>query len=187
MKSISAEWKANFGLVPPLGYLCREAFPDRWIRIHSLPESKRYPESEAEMAEVCRRHNEIATNVFGLNGECILVIGRYAYPPGVVDVFAYADIPPSLKLDPSMPSWIDDESRGEFYVRRTTWAPGKFDRLLRDVADEEEVNVLFFSPTRSSIYSPYDGGADLILPNADMVTAAKEKWSSWLSALDSGL
>jgi hypothetical protein len=32
---------------------------DRWIRFHTLPDSKRYPESEAEYATVLARHNAI--------------------------------------------------------------------------------------------------------------------------------
>ena len=39
-----------------VGWVLRGVVPERWVRFHSLPESKRYAESEDEEAEVLRRH-----------------------------------------------------------------------------------------------------------------------------------
>lgn len=58
--TLSKAWRARFGEVLPAGFLCREALSDRWLRIHSLPESKRYPADPSEMAELLSRHNRVA-------------------------------------------------------------------------------------------------------------------------------
>lgn len=39
----------------PVAHLMREHFPECWLRIHSLPGSKRYPESDAEREIVFER------------------------------------------------------------------------------------------------------------------------------------
>lgn len=67
-------WKRTFGKFAPLGYVCREKLPSRWLRIHSLPKSKRYPQTEAEYRELLRRHNEVATDLLGEGDECALFV-----------------------------------------------------------------------------------------------------------------
>lgn len=37
-------WKRLFPDVPPVGRMLRDDLLARWARIHSLPDSKRYPE-----------------------------------------------------------------------------------------------------------------------------------------------
>ncbi len=187
MKMIAEEWRITFGAIPPLGHVCRAELNDRWFRIHSLPESKRYPEDDLERQEICRRHNEVATRVLGLKEECILLIGRYSGNPDGAEEEIFSDCTRALPPQPELFWQLDEDSWMGFCGERTTWVPGEFDQLIRDVADEEEYNVLFFSPSRASIYSPYDGGADLILPIPDLVAPSKERWSSWLSGREDGL
>ncbi|MCL8268101.1 DUF3885 domain-containing protein [Leptospira weilii] len=42
-------WDLNFPNCPPISHLFRDLFSSRWVRIHTLPESKRYSENESEM------------------------------------------------------------------------------------------------------------------------------------------
>ncbi|WP_425457790.1 DUF3885 domain-containing protein [Catellatospora sichuanensis] len=37
----------------------RSRSPDRWVRFHSLPGSKRYPENEGEYGTVLNRHHTV--------------------------------------------------------------------------------------------------------------------------------
>lgn len=37
----------------------KHRFPDRWVRFHSLPDSRRYPETEDEYAIVFGRHHTV--------------------------------------------------------------------------------------------------------------------------------
>ena len=42
MTEFKSFWRNHYGECPPLGHRLRDAFVDRWVRFHSLPESKRY-------------------------------------------------------------------------------------------------------------------------------------------------
>ncbi len=44
-------WDRRWRECPPFAHWLRDHYPDRWVRFHSLPESKRYPDDEAECAE----------------------------------------------------------------------------------------------------------------------------------------
>ncbi|WP_425586206.1 DUF3885 domain-containing protein [Streptomyces sannanensis] len=52
--SLDAAWESNWPGTLPLGHLLRSAWPDRWVRFHSLPESKRYADTEAEFKRPVR-------------------------------------------------------------------------------------------------------------------------------------
>ena len=58
--NLAEEWKRRF-VNPPISHWMRDS--PGWLRIHSLPGSKRYPESDAEYAEMVRRHNAVAQAV----------------------------------------------------------------------------------------------------------------------------
>src|SRR5262245_37658442 len=53
------DWNARFPNCEPVAHHLPAVFPERWVRFHSLPASKRYPETEAEYATVLARHNRI--------------------------------------------------------------------------------------------------------------------------------
>ena len=58
-----SSWRRDFPGVPPIGHLARARFPDRWLRIHSLPGSKRYSESRDDELEVSRRMTAAAVDL----------------------------------------------------------------------------------------------------------------------------
>jgi hypothetical protein len=66
-------WNSKFPDCPPVGHLLRDAYSDRWFRIHTLPEAKRYPQIEAEYAEVLRRHNALLADLF-LNEQTLALL-----------------------------------------------------------------------------------------------------------------
>ena len=55
MQQLNEVWQQHFGSCAPVAHLLRDRFGDRWVRFHSLEESKRYPETEDEMATVRRK------------------------------------------------------------------------------------------------------------------------------------
>ena len=59
-----AWWCEIHGEVAPIGFALRSIYKDRWIRFHSLPDSKRYPGSEEEMQEVVHRATTVANTLF---------------------------------------------------------------------------------------------------------------------------
>lgn len=166
---IANSWKQSFGDFAPVGFVCRERLRPRWLRIHSLPGSKRYPDTDADYVELLRRHNEAATAVLGEHEECVLFAGTYAHDLPVIEGISFVAVP---ELS------IDDMT---FAAAPCSWKRTRFDSLIAAVADERAGPVLFANFSRRSAYAPYDGGADLFLDSAERVLPLKTKWSAWLS------
>jgi hypothetical protein len=72
------QWALWYPDCPPEGYLLRDEYPDVWLRIHSLPRSKRYAESPGEYAELLSRHNQVATDLLGSDARCALLLRAIA-------------------------------------------------------------------------------------------------------------
>lgn len=66
------------------------------------------------------------------------------------------------------------------------WSPGKFDEIIRQVADDEMRFLLFFSLETKNAYAPYDGGADLFFNHIPAMHAFKQRYTHWLSNHPSG-
>ncbi len=77
IKDITQFWQSQFnGFVPEADNLKYE-FKNRWVRFHSLPESKRYPENEQEYLEILRRHNVVLQDLCG-QGNVLVVLPEYS-------------------------------------------------------------------------------------------------------------
>lgn len=187
MDSLTQEWMDEFGETPPIGWACRFDFHHRWARIHSLPSPKRWPRSAADRREVCRRHNEVATAVLGYGRECILFVSSYFENPEDHVPVSYSGGSGKLPPQPELTRQRDVDDWCGVCATRTTWVPRKFDKLIRDVADDKHPEVLFFCPSNRSVYAPYDGGADFVLPSVEAVLTFKERWADWLSPREDGL
>jgi hypothetical protein len=141
--TIACAWKTTFGDVAPIGSICRVALMNRWLRIHSLPGSKRYPENAGDYAEMLARQNTAATAVLGRGAEATVFFCEFASEPE-------SRVLGLLGAEAALPIWvpelarladIDDALRiGACVVR---WEPGRFDALLRARADDRLAPVLF--------------------------------------------
>jgi hypothetical protein len=47
-------WQKNYPETPPTAHAFKHYLPTRWVRIHSLPESKRYADTAAEWKTLLR-------------------------------------------------------------------------------------------------------------------------------------
>ena len=188
--ALSMLWDDRWPGCSKLPYELRHA-SDRWIRFHTLPGSKRYPESDAEYDMVLARHNAVL-------GE--LVTG----PTVLVATAGYSDapLPPepcrspeTVALHPRAVYWasacIDDEPGFEtwmhLYISRLPWSVGSLDPLLRQVADDVIANVLVADTDLRWLYHPYDGGMDVMLTSAGQRDALRDRYQDWLSARPGGL
>src|SRR5476649_2712206 len=92
-----AEWAQWYPYTPPLGFLLREAHPELWLRIHSLPESKRLPSSGFDYAEIQRRHRAVAHDMLGGDPCLILLLhsctGRGSHSVGAGAGFGERGLP----------------------------------------------------------------------------------------------
>jgi hypothetical protein len=182
--SICREWKAAFPNAAPAGFLCRRTASERWVRTHSLPESKRYPDTAAEYAEVLRRYHQTASEVLGEGSHCVLFATRF-------DDEQHWDAPVDGPLRGHRFAHVmaqdDADDKLNFFATETTWQAHAFDELLTAVADDQCRHLLFFNPLRKTAFAPYDGGADLFLATHEDAIAAKTRFEAWLSARPDGL
>ena len=204
-EQITALWRAAFGTTPPIGHRCRAAHATRWLRIHSLPQSKRYPsagaQGDAERREICRRHHAAATAVLGAAADCILFAARYSHRADGADLTEPARAPHA----PHAPAALTasglhfaqlpalafrgegDDTVAHFFSAQTTWHPGAHDALILAVAEEATAGLLWANLQRGTAYAPYDGGADLFFASPSDVPAATRRFHDWLSARQDGL
>lgn len=159
------------------------------MRFHSLPESKRYPDTEDEWAIVLDRHNTVLDELFaGLevyvaSSDC----SRTPVPPERPHV--------QTQWHPGAHHWTsacadpdpDDPIYTHVYVSRIPWERGHIDTLLRAVADAVTQGVLITDIGLQRIYNPYDGGADVILATNTERDQLRSRHTGWLSAHPLGL
>ena len=69
-------WNNYFNQTIPLNYLFKEVYRERWLRIHSLPQSKRYPDNDLEMNIILQRQNQIISDIYNENEEIYLVMAN---------------------------------------------------------------------------------------------------------------
>ncbi|MEU7144945.1 hypothetical protein ABZ942_36270 [Nocardia sp. NPDC046473] len=183
-------WEERWVAGPPVAHALRYAYPERWVRFHSLPKSKRYADTEDEYAVVLDRYNTVLDELFG--GEVVYVI--------TVD---WSDTPlppthphPAARWHPERATyWTtfctepDPEylTYTHFYVSQTPWERGCLDELLRTVADDVISGVLITDLALQRIYHPYDGGADVILSTTEERDRMRSRHAEWLSSHPLGL
>lgn len=185
-------WRDHYDGCPPIGYYLREAYPERWFRIHHLPNSKRYAESDNEYEEIFRRHNSLLTDVIGKQGTYILVTTGYSETPNPVRSY------PQLALlagdSTQLFSIPKHELEGDttpyywhFFMSNRIWSANSVDDLLRLIADGVVANILFVGVERDSIYHPYDGGADVLVSSESIRERTRQQYAAWLSNRADGM
>lgn len=167
-----------------MGHILRERYSDRWLRIHTLPELKRYPDNDEEIAEILRRHDTLLADVMGASPFVLVLTDDMETPEPVPSHVwlreYYPDSQPFATI--TMEGGTEYEHYLHFFMVTRTWIPGTFDDLLRLVAKDVANNVLFVRLDIAHIYAPYDGGADIILESSPARDTMRQRYASWLSA-----
>jgi hypothetical protein len=190
---ILPDWQRRFPGCQPVGYLLREAFPERWVRFHSLPGSKRYAENEAETATILERHNRILGELAPPGQEVVLLITGHSETPDPADLRSEVQA-----LDPAAVPWrtfVPDGEDDDFgtpsywhvYGSRQEWRPGLFDPVVRLAADDKIYNLMIVAPDCRWLLHPYDGGMDVIAASTAARDRLKARYRKWLSARPDGL
>ncbi len=178
--------------LPAVGHVLRHGLSKRWLRVHSLPESKRYAETDAEYVELLRRHNEVALDLLGQDETAFLYLhhwGTAADFSAAYSRFPWATALESYETTTAVRSRPDlapaeDPCIAGFSIR---WSPHAWDGMLRDVADDRVPSVVLVNPKTGEAYAPYDGGADLFLAHSGRIATLATRWSAWLSKRPDGL
>jgi hypothetical protein len=175
----------------PVGYRLRESGAANWVRFHSLPNSKRYADSDDERRILLERQNRLAAEVLK-SDSCWLVQAHWVTPAGMIDV-ADANDPfaatRQFGLEPVFEFVEDDDDEVVWRVHGAPvrWTEGAFDALLASIAEGEAGPTLWMSEATGSIFAPYDGGIDLFLADAGQVASLKMTHRDWLSSHREGL
>ncbi|WP_443612922.1 DUF3885 domain-containing protein [Actinospica acidithermotolerans] len=178
-----ARWDRVWPGVEPIGWRLRQKVPERWVRFHSLPGSKRYPEGEAEMQSVLDRHHALLTALLGDRGGDL-----------VVTVVTWPHWPLDFALLPGAGLWRlfvpEDDAGGSPAI---VWAGairsddlGALDPLLRQIADGRYGGAVTAPRDLAWLYHPYDGGGDVIAATLGQRAHLMSRFADWLSNHPSG-
>jgi hypothetical protein len=188
-EALTKYWNSHFEGFAPEAHTLKNEFKDRWVRFHSLPESKRYPDSEPEYQEVLSRYNSLLQEIFGLQNSLLVVLPEYSD--------SVEPIKPEIELQELFPEsayWCSvaqhEEDEDEFYwhlhTSAVTLGSQELNKLFRLVANDEIGNIIIVGIASNTIFHPYDGGSDVILPSTEKRNELKNKFSMWLSSHPEG-
>lgn len=185
-------WQHEYAGCPPISYMLRQKFTDRWFRIHTLLNSKRYAESSAEESAILQRHNSLLSSILSWGQKYVLITTGYS--ADAKPVRTYSEIESLVgKTDHFMSTPMheleedQDPNYWHFFFVERIWRTNAEDELLKLVADNTVANVLFVSLRPKAIYHRYDGGADVILDSAKAAGNLKQQFESWVSSNPHGL
>ncbi|WP_114790431.1 hypothetical protein U0035_14230 [Niabella yanshanensis] len=188
-------WALHYRDTVPISHLFKHSYADRWFRIHSLPESKRYAENEEEWEILLSRQNEIITDLFGPDTPILIVTGEYCWDESksihiteeeeIFKPFSF------ILLDNIELNKVGKEQYNEHNFYRPAfasaiWKRNYHDGLLREIANDN-TRAFFVSFDKNVIVAPYDGGIDFILKDILTKEKYKNKFVKWLSEHESGL
>jgi len=179
-------WEQSYEMVPPLWWKLRGGLPDRWLRIHTLPNSKRYANTESEAGEIAGRQATTAKALFENDAPVWLVTWRYHPPPGAVELAQ-----PGEKIGvPLVVAGIlagdEEDATIAVLVGRLRWNASTSASLRRAIADDEG-RAMWVHERTAEVFAPYDGGVDLIFSSVERRDEHRQRFSAWLSAHPDGL
>lgn len=187
-------WISKFPNTIPISHLFRHDYNDRWFRIHSLPESKRYPDNKNEWNVLLSRQNQIITDLLGEKAKVILVTGEYNWGERTVfitdeeEVFKPYEFKRLNNID-LYKLFPDDYDDGEIYrpaFSEIIWCTNYHDRILREIANDK-IRAFIVSFDKNILIAPYDGGIDFVLIDTKTRDYYKNKYKDWLSNREDGL
>ena len=174
-------WDEKWGKTPPIASLLRTTNEERWLRIHTLPDSKRVPSSSAEAETVLRRHRSILSEL-AVTEELIVICVRFEgeSAPQSIDhrVWEY---------------WQTIEDDDHFaepaYLYTALLEPSSpaLAQVLSLAAIDELPGTIIAPVDLGWLYHPYDGGADIIAPTTLERDRLRRQFEAWLSPEPSGL
>jgi len=203
-EQFDAFWQRTYPGTVPLSYRLRDAYPTRWLRIHSLPDSKRYPSRKDEWETLLARQNRVLADVLELEERVMLVTGEYEFDslhttPSLEWQFSADEClahlsftlltPIDLAKLPPDPRAVGEYKPGDVYrlvMTEVQWQPHAWDPILKAIA-EDELRAFFVSIAHECLIAPYDGGIDFIFKNQRTRDHYRMKYHAWLSTREDGL
>ena len=184
-------WNKEYPESFPINHELKWMYPDRWFRIHSLPESKRYADSAEEYKIILNRQNQLINDLIGEESEVVISFGLYTNDITNESYKELTDFGEFLKvltidLHKERPEEYEDEMYFDIYVKTEKWKNGNRDEILKAIADDE-IRAMFISPANKCVIAPYDGGVDVIAKSTENRDRLKAKYKDWLSDREDGM
>lgn len=184
-RAMTHAWESHWPEAVPVGYRLRETYPDRWIRFHSLPGSKRYADTPAEYGEILYRHRKLLAELLGGRMPDDLVV--------IAEDWGARDLGTGWTKRRLPGAWpwrrieLEEPELGfRYFWVRSGLTDSELVTLLRAAADDQ-AQIVLADPELTSLFWPYDGGVDIILPDSGTRDAFHDRHPDWLSAHPSGL
>lgn len=163
----------------------KNLYPTRWLRIHSLPDSKRYAKSEDETQRILTRQNKIISEIIGEKSEIIIVMGLYEEEPSnkvpkISSKYGFFEYYQSINIHQIYPKQYENNIYYNTFFRTDLWRQNSQNELLRDIAKDKS-RAMFICIKSNCIVAPYDGGMDIIVDSQKKRNLLKIKYKDWLS------
>lgn len=178
-------WDAAWAPSDPSGPDLRRDHPDRWVRFWSLPDGRRLPEGDADMAVILHRYRTVL-EVVNPEQAALTVVGADWGPPDGAGGWTRQHLPgrrpwriSSLADDGGTPGTT-------FFWASEGVATDDLDDLLR-LAAVDAAHVIVVPPDMSWVFAPYDGGVDVLVIDSDSRETVREPLGPWLSTHPEGL
>jgi hypothetical protein len=169
-------WAENYPETLPINYLFKHKLNRRWLRIHSLPESKRYAQTKEESDALLHRQNSIIDDLIEQNVEINVVVNFIKIDSFLFRMFNFTNLG----------VLVDSEAETVFqsFIFETTWETNGLNPMLLEIADD---NLRAFIIGEDCLIAPYDGGMDLIFKDEPTKYFYQRKYKNWLSAREDGM
>lgn len=174
-------WASQWPDSLPIAHELKELFEDQWIRLHTVPGSKRLPGSDDEWAVVIDRHNTLLADLVTSERDLIVIMSVVAAGPMPAE--ADADFWTSVPWHYADPDLL----YAHLFVTTSTWEPGALDDLLRLAAEQQIGGVIIAPLDLAWLYHPYAGGVDIILTDPAIRADLAERHAEWRSTHPAGL
>lgn len=175
---LTEAWDREWGGNLPFPWDLRDEGRGRWVRFHSLPEGKRYAETEDEYAEILRRHRTVIEEL--LDGADLTELVVIAVDWGRRDLATGL----ARRQVPNAWAWRrfvdeDDTTAPMYCWVQEGLTPDELDALLRAAADYQGRFVLT-AKSLAWLYCPYDGGADVCARSTEQRASLAARHAPWL-------
>ena len=168
------DWNRHYPETPPISYLFKSQLPKRWVRVHSLPAAKRYPDNRAEWDVLLMRQNAVIDYLVPQNTPITWVWN-----------WLERDCPIFKSFDLTrLGIFRHDESAFESWQMKDHWGSRLSNPFLMMIA-KEQMRAFIIAP--DCLIAPYDGGVDVILQDSHTAIAFKQHFADWLSTREDGL
>jgi hypothetical protein len=169
-------WQSIYPESPPIGSFFKWRLSNRWARIHSLPESKRYANTKSEWDVLLDRQNRLLDSLIEQHATIRIVIN-------FIDIDCH--LFKAFDLE-NTGVFVDQEGETVYqsFTFETTWESHTLNPILMLIADGD-LRAFFIAP--SCLIAPYDGGVDVILKDSHTCLNFKRQFKDWLSKREDGL